>query len=330
MKKKLKIAIIIILIFVLSALIFFGLHYLRLQKQKDIKSGSISNEEKDKETKYNNKYIELENIPLGSLNYGLSEMIEDRYYIVMNSNTVYHKEELDKFIENVENNMPDKIRIVQYTIEGQPILTDLEYIDNQFILKVDRRWDGYASEEDKKITVNEYDSSKYKLVKDNTPNVITNLKTYYSLDLKSIETNEVISICDYAEVKQMQKDKFKIQFTKDTENEGRTKILGKEEIDKYNYDIYSYKGKVSILIDGEEMSLRDALINNKITAQEILEKAHKDAKEDGIIYGDIYLDGGSGYYIYDDYSILKYNTLSGNKDLYIGVPSMNINDINKL
>jgi len=58
----------------------------------------------------NKKYIELEN---GPLDYNFSQMVEDRCYIVMNSNTVYHIEELDNVIKNVQNNVFDEIRIVQ-------------------------------------------------------------------------------------------------------------------------------------------------------------------------------------------------------------------------
>ncbi len=35
-------------------------------------------------------------------------------------------------------------------------------------------------------------------------------------------------------------------------------------------------------------------------------------------------------YIYNDYAVLKLNTLEGNKDLYIGVPSMYIDNVKKL
>ena len=278
------------------------------------------------------KYIELENTPL---DYNFSQMVEDKCYIVTNSNTVYHIEELDKFMENVKNKVPDEIRIVQYTIEGQPILTNLEYINNKFIMKVDNRRDGYASEEDRKITTEEYDEAEYELVKDNIPNVVTNLKTNYSVDLKGRGIRHTISICSYAEIKQTENEKFKIQFNANPNIQEITKILGKEETDKYDYDIYSYKGTVDILIDGEKMSLKEALIKDKITVEEILEKANKDAREDKTIFGDVYLDGGSSFYIYNDYQILKCNIISagiGNdvsyiKDLYIGVPSMYIGDI---
>lgn len=38
------------------------------------------------------------------------------------------------------------------------------------------------------------------------------------------------------------------------------------------FNIYSYKGIVNIIVNGEKMSLHDELINNKITIDEIIEK----------------------------------------------------------
>ena len=298
-----------------------------LMDYDDFKKEIIKNSNSKTEDMYKVKYEKLENI---ELDYDLAKMVEDRCYILMNSNTVYHIDELNNFIKNVENHVSDEIRIVQYTIEGQPILTNLEYKDNKFTLKIDSRRDGYASEEDKKITTKEYDATKYKLVKGNTPNVVTDLKTCYSLELKGIETDETVSICSYAIIKETSNGKFQIEFNTNSEKEEIIKVLTEGENDKYDYNIYSYKGTVNIVIAGERMSLRDALINNKITIEEILEKANKDARENKTIFGDVYADGGSSFYIYNDYSILKLNTLEGNKDLYIGVPSMNINDINKL
>jgi len=91
--------------------------------------------EKYEETKetINKKYTDLEDV---KLDYNFAQMVEDKCYIVTNSNTVYHIKELDNFIKNVENNIPDEIRIVQYSIEGQPILTNLEYKNNKFILNI--------------------------------------------------------------------------------------------------------------------------------------------------------------------------------------------------
>ena len=60
--------------------------------------------------------------------------------------------------------------------------------------------------------------------------------------------------------------------------------------------------------------------------EEIIAKSNKDLEEKHII-GDVYLDGGSKIYIYNDYTIIKCNTLNGNRDVYIGSKDMNINDL---
>lgn len=319
MSKKVKIIFVIIGIVLISVLTYLGVT--KVIQNENIKQNEQSKIENSK------KYEKLEDMPL---DYDFVKMVEDKCYIVTNSNVVYHIEQLDNFIKNVESNIPDEIRIVQYTIEGQPILTNLEYTKDKYILKRDARRDGYAAQEDKKITTTEYDASVYKLIKENTPNKITDLKTAYSIDLKSAETEETIAICSYVEIKQTAIKEFEIQFNKTTDNEEVTKILDKSESNKYNYNIYSYKGTVGIIINGEKMSLREALLNDKITIDKILEKAEKDAKEDRTILRSVYMDGGSRVYIYNDYTILKCNTISGDKDLYIGVPSMYIDDVRKL
>lgn len=40
-----------------------------------------------------------------------------------------------------------------------------------------------------------------------------------------------------------------------------------------------------------------------------------------------YKDGGSMEYHYENYSIIKIHTLDGNRDVYIGIPSMKFNDL---
>lgn len=126
-----------------------------------------------------------------------------------------------------------------------------------------------------------------------------------------------------------EKDKnFEIRFyDKQPYNEVKAyKILDKSEMNDCNYRVYSYEGSVNILINGEEISLRSAALENKITMDEILEKAEKDLKE-GKITGDMYKDGGSKIYKYNSYVIIKLNRVDGNKDIYIGSANLNINDL---
>lgn len=100
----------------------------------------------------------------------------------------------------------------------------------------------------------------------------------------------------------------------------------REKDEKLPYTIYSCGGDVEIIIDGKPMSLVEALDENKITIDKILNKATNDVDE-GIAIGGIYRDGGSRTYTYSNYSIIKCNKLDGNRDLYIGKSGMDINDL---
>lgn len=104
------------------------------------------------------------------------------------------------------------------------------------------------------------------------------------------------------------------------------KIVDKTETDKYDYDVYGYDGSVNIRIDGKDYSLKEALLENKITMEEIIAKANQDEK-DGKIKADIYKDGGSIEYHYENYTIIKYHTLDGNRDVYIGTKDLKLTDV---
>ena len=69
-------------------------------------------------------------------------------------------------------------------------------------------------------------------------------------------------------------------------------ILDKLETDKYDYNIYRYNGIINIKIDGKEYFLKEALLENKITMKEIIEKANKDKKDEKIT-AEMYKDGGT-------------------------------------
>ena len=104
------------------------------------------------------------------------------------------------------------------------------------------------------------------------------------------------------------------------------KIVDKNKTDEYDYDVYVYGGSVNIRIDGKDYSLKEALLEGKITMEEIISKANKDLNEKNIT-GDMYKDGGSMIYQYSNYTIIKCHTLDGNRDVYIGIPEMRLNNI---
>ncbi len=123
-------------------------------------------------------------------------------------------------------------------------------------------------------------------------------------------------------------ENFEIHFV-NQQHESRDKvrpILEKTETEKYDYNIYAYLGEVNIVINGKEMPLREALLENKITMDEIIAKANEDVDSEKI-KGDMYNDGGSMIYRYEEYTIIKVHNLDGNRDVYIGIPEMELKDV---
>ncbi len=86
--------------------------------------------------------------------------------------------------------------------------------------------------------------------------------------------------------------------------------------------------KVMITIKGFTMPLETALEKGRITLHGLIIKANQDVM-DGVIPEIIYKDGGSQVYKYPNYTIIKYHTISGNRDIYIGSSDMDIQIANK-
>jgi hypothetical protein len=120
---------------------------------------------------------------------------------------------------------------------------------------------------------------------------------------------------------------FKLSVTPSGKKE-RTEILRvneKYENGSSSYSLYYYGlSDVSITIDGQTLPLAQALQEGKLTPQDILQKGWQDV-ENKEIWGDSYRDGGSVCFIYKDFTIIKFHTLDGLRDLYIGIPEMELN-----
>lgn len=86
-----------------------------------------------------------------------------------------------------------------------------------------------------------------------------------------------------------------------------------------DYKIMTFGGNVSIIIDGTTYGLESVLKDQTITGEDIVNKAIKDSKNGGCT-SEMYKDGGSMEYYYPEYTILKFNTVDGNRDLVIGKP----------
>lgn len=105
----------------------------------------------------------------------------------------------------------------------------------------------------------------------------------------------------------------------------KKKILNNKDLssDKQDYNLYFYGlDEVNVKVDSKEMSLEEALKSGKMTIEGIIQKANKDFPK-----AMTYNDGGSIEYHYKDYSIIKVHKLDENRDVYIGIPEMNLNDL---
>ena len=145
----------------------------------------------------------------------------------------------------------------------------------------------------------------HSLINDDANEVIEFIKTINITKRKSVENFEILFYDKHP------MESYKI-YT----------ILDQSETEQYDYTIYGYDGSVNIRIDGKDYSLKEALLENRITMEEIIEKADKDFPNT-ISYD----DGGSMEYHYDNYTIIKCHRLDGNQDVYIGTKDMRLNDV---
>lgn len=117
---------------------------------------------------------------------------------------------------------------------------------------------------------------------------------------------------------------FEITVKKSTDI-SKKKIINNKDLasDGKDFNLYYYGlAEVNVKVDNKEMSLEKALKSGKITLNGIVEKANTDIQD-----ATIYKDGGSLEYHYKDYTIIKVHKEDGNRDVYIGIPEMELNDL---
>ena len=117
---------------------------------------------------------------------------------------------------------------------------------------------------------------------------------------------------------------FEITVKKSTDI-SKKKIINNKDLasDGKDFNLYYYGlDEVNVKVDNKEMSLEKALKSGKITLNGIGEKANTDIQD-----ATIYKDGGSLEYHYKDYTIIKVHKEDGNRDVYIGIPEMELNDL---
>ena len=253
--------------------------------------------------------------------YSFINAIRENCVVNVHNQTIYNKDELDRFIDNVNNNTPDFIRCISFTTEGGMLITDVNFEGNEsYRVCCDWTRDKYSSVEDrtyhyarfKKIDIEESEEGTSIYLREAVEGTLNEvIVTGYRKNTKVINNYEFNYLLDIIE----------------SENKEKQKITVADLDKKYNYDIYYYGiEKAKVDINNEKIDLVEALKIDRITMEQIIEQAEKDSKEGGI-GSDMYKEGGTMIYFYDTYTIIKSHSLDGNRDVYIGVPEMRLNDV---
>lgn len=194
---------------------------------------------------------------------------------------------------------------IEHSFFGKIIEASSTYI----IVEPNKDEDEYKSADKIKIDLPKNNDAIY--------TVDTNVKITYKGEIKESYPAQIDAI--NIEVKSV--DNFDLVFNQ-TPGNVKKQIVDKKTNKNYDYNVYVFGGDVQIVIDSKTYSLEDALNSNKITMDEIIAKANKDFPN-----APSYDDGGSIEYYYDNYKIIKFHTIDGNRDVYFGSESLSINDI---
>ena len=157
----------------------------------------------------------------------------------------------------------------------------------------------------------DYDTQSY--VKELEAECIRQAMDYFGLsenDITEQSTTEHTTV--------MLEAKFDYELTvKRSKSSGVTWMTDEAFYKKNGFHAYLYcLDEAYITLDGKQMYIGDALNSGKMSVDRLIEKANNDANC-GIIKRDMLKDGGTMFYWYDDYTIIKRNTVNGNKDLLI-------------
>ena len=301
MKKWLKVIGVIIGIIVILGIVFFAIDYNRVKNQEkpifciQNPAGIISDGGTIEYFGLGYKVIDFHTLA------GYDDIKIGTWFMNYND----FQEEMKKYEEKFEEEM----RKSEYSFIGKVIESSSTYI----IVEPNENEDIRKSSDKISISLGENNDVLYEIG--------TNVKITYDGTIMESYPAQI----NATKIELKSADNFEIIFQDRQQNDSYNKvyaILDKSETDKYNYTIYGYEGSVNIIIDGQEYTLKEALLENKITMEEIIAKANKDFPN-AISYD----DGGSIEYHYENYTIIKCHTLDGNRDVYIGTKDMTLNDV---
>lgn len=126
--------------------------------------------------------------------------------VIIAHNEIKNIEKLDEFIHSINTGniiqKVDKITIVNYTIEGDEIITTLRYEEGlgQYLLAIDNTKDRYANEYEKGISIIGYPIENYDIKKKiENGYVYIMLEANKEIDEETKRPIEDVTICSYSQ-----------------------------------------------------------------------------------------------------------------------------------
>lgn len=258
-------------------------------------------------------------------------------FIIIEDGKIQNENLLDTFLKDADNKKPSILKIDNIS-NGNTETVTLEYVpgeneirnenlsENTTVNSIvpDKDWTyedyqkyyGYY-----KMTKNDkeekFDDMRWNIKRQTTGNIVQ--VVFYS---DTIDLTEIPIIFEYDLDSSLYKKDYDLIFS-ERKDMGVKQIAKTNQFDNIDYGLYTIGGDVTVIIEQDMgYSLEDTLNGKIISAQSILDQAKEDEKY-GICETAFYQDGGSIEYRYENYTILKYNSLDGNRDLIIG-PSYSI------
>ena len=252
-------------------------------------------------------------------NFESSENEEKNDVVIIKNNKIENENLIDNYIESsktdgMELNIldEDKNICIKYVAPTEPQSGENGYDIGDGSMETRKKVFGYYIH-----SVNGEIKGEYTDIDHEIKRGIGNEKVTLYFNADSIDYVEIPTICDYDLDSSNYSEKFKLTYS-------QRKDLGINEIFDYGeYKVKTFGGDVTITIDGDMVyKLEDALNQKIITPDDIVNQAKLDFKY-GVCRNLYYEDGGSTEYQYwgkePQYTLLKLNTLDGDRDLIIGM-----------
>lgn len=321
-KKKIFIIIVVVILIVISTLVMYMIDKKRMENNKTVLFSTWG-------------YDYVNPVESG----------EENIVIIKNGH-INNESLIENFIEkaNKKNNREMYLTIREYNSEDNYIENKLSFIPSESAQKADenelentvinlieqqneygkfiftKQTNGNEIELNKELNAFNYELKRK--TKDDVVSLYFNLKA-------SLKEDDDLVVCSYSLESSNYTKKFNLNYSQENDNKIDT-IIDKGEKAEYEFNVYTFDGSVSFT-KGTDMvyTFDTALDQGVITIEDILEQSKIDTKY-GVCKMLYYLDGGSTEYYYDDYTILKFNSLGGCKDLVIGPSGEIINKVDDL